>query len=631
MSFFLYTNANFLKSNGDLTAERTGGDGTWQHEKIGPLVTQSTGVHSVVINIQSDLRMQCGIIRQDLGGGGSGFIGSHVASYGYDSDYGYKYNNGSASAYGALYTTGDSIEIVYDSDAGSIEFFKNGVSQGVAYSGIVGDYYFGCSCYNTGWVSTLYNPIVILSKESVQKISCVISFGNEQFIAVAPRLYRQVTQILATARRLNLAQFQIFDTTIPLYLQQEQVFNNLAKVALLTTQVMRNYGAPVAMEVLQTWAAYDYNLVYLPAVQVIGAALDGVLQEIQFSVTVAASPVGIVDCDFDRKGFCNVAHLLLRNRSEWVNKAVGDPVVLTVFGEQYQLIVVNKPQDEQIAQGSYENGYLLECASVTCQLAEGLNPDISAGRVTASFPSGTRLSVILDLLTDGICSYSLGVPDFPVGEYDFEEAERFSALREVLPEQYGWVIKTDQAGVLQLSQWSMPEIGGAGQKTLTMGRKTLTPPADTLYTQVEIKNYNQQDGTSGLRLEVVDGGDGTGTIYGYSVPWTDAFAIFDSEDSPAPSLLITGGAVEEVEVEDTEVEFVDYAAGLSKPCYSAAVIDWGNNDSLSPVTNTESGALRTTIDPGYSVAVKVSYTTRRKVWTFDNRKVDVSQVRLKYI
>ena len=477
------------------------------------------------------------------------------------------------------------------------------------------------------------SPWLLVGKiyfEQVQQITTLMNLSQSQVIGMAPRLYHQITQIVATARRINLSFSQVFDTTIPISLQHDQVFNNLAQVALLTTQVMRNYGAPVALEMLQTWAAYNYNLVYLPVVQLIGAQLDSVLQEIQFSVMVAASPVGVVDCDFDRKGFCNVATLLLRSRSEWDNKLVGDPVVLTVLGEQYQMIVTNKPQDEQITQGTYEVGYLLECASTTCQLAEGLNPDLAASRVTGSFPAGTLLTEILDFLTDGVCSYNLAVPDYPTGGYDFEDAERMAALREVLPEQYGWIIETDQAGVLQLRQWRKPEIGGAGQKTLTMSRKSLTPPANTVYTQVIVRNYNQQDGTSGLRLEVVDNGDGTGTIYGYSVPWTDAFSIFDSEDSSAPSLLITGGAVEEVLVEDKDVEFVDGKASLSKPCYSTPVIDWGNNDSLSPVTYTESGTMSTATEPGYSVTVKVTYTTRRKKWTFDNRKIDVSQVRLRY-
>ena len=63
---------------------------------------------------------------------------------------GNKYNYGSASAYGATYTTGDIIGVAFDLDAGSITFYKNGTSQGTAFTGIAsGTYYPGISCYAT--------------------------------------------------------------------------------------------------------------------------------------------------------------------------------------------------------------------------------------------------------------------------------------------------------------------------------------------------------------------------------------------------------------------------------------------------------------------------------------------------
>lgn len=467
--------------------------------------------------------------------------------------------------------------------------------------------------------------------ESEQRISSVIHIQHDQIIDYATRLYFSQTQVLSRAMMLKLEQNQVFDTMTPVYLTHEQVFHGMVQIAINMTQIFRCYGPPVVLEFLQTFASYDYNLIYLPFVQIIGAQLDSVLQEIQFSVMVAASRVGVTSCQFDREGFVNSATIMLRDRSEWNNKQVGDPVLLTVLGVKYMLVVVNKPQDERISQGGVERGYVLECMSITCQLAEGINPDISAARVTESFPAGTMLTEILDYLTEGVCEYTLSVPDFPVGNYEFSDSERYAALRQVLPEEYGWLINTDQDGVLQIGQWSLPAIGEVGQKTLAMTGKSLTPPSSTLYTQVEISNYDQQAGTSGLTLEVEDNGDGTGTIYGYSVPWTDSFKIFDSKDSPAPSLLITGGIVENSEVFDTDVEFTEYSASLSKPCYGIPIIDWGENDSLSPISYTESGSLGTEVDPGYSVAVNVTYQTRRKKWIFDNRTVDVSQVRLKYV
>ena len=57
----------------------------------------------------------------------------------YYSSNGQKYNNGTGTSYGATYTTNDIIGIALDMDSGSVTFYKNGTTQGVAYnSGISG-------------------------------------------------------------------------------------------------------------------------------------------------------------------------------------------------------------------------------------------------------------------------------------------------------------------------------------------------------------------------------------------------------------------------------------------------------------------------------------------------------------
>lgn len=624
------TNSNYTITNGDLSAERTSNGGVWDNERILPLIEDGSGVKSIDILIDDEQTyIIVGIKRYDTST--SGYVGGGPNDYGYASHNGYKFNNSSSTPYGATYDTGDTITIEYDSDSGTVKFYKNDIDQGVAFSGITGDYYFSISIYNlSGALSIVPSAIIQVFMSFEQSFNTIISLQFDQKISTAARLYYQFSQILATARRLNLPHDQVFDTAIPLHLQHEQVFRGMMQVALSFTQIFRGYGAPVALEFIQNWASHDYNLAFLPFVQLIGAQLDTVIQEIQFSVTIAGARVGVTDCQFDRDDFCQIATLTLADKRDYDNKQVLDNVVITVCGEQFILIIVDKPYDEQIQQGRVEYGYIIECASITCQLSEGINDIVRATRITASFPAGTMASVILNTITDGICSYSLNVTDFQTGGYEFDDVSRIDALRQVFPQDYGWVIETNGDGVLQISAWEVPDMGGSGQKTLQFKEKQLTPHESILYTQVSLKNYNQGDGQTGLTLEVVDNGDGTGTIYGYSVPWTESFSIFDSEDSSTPSLLITGGSVEEVEVEDADVEFVDYAASLSKPCYSDPVIDWGDNDSLSTVTYTESGALSTAIEPGYSVAVKVSYTTRRKVWNYDNRKVDVSQIRLKY-
>ena len=63
--------------------------------------------------------------------------GTTTGQYGYYYN-GNKYISGAISAYGAAYTTGDVIGVAYDADTGSLTFYKNGTSQGVATTGITG-------------------------------------------------------------------------------------------------------------------------------------------------------------------------------------------------------------------------------------------------------------------------------------------------------------------------------------------------------------------------------------------------------------------------------------------------------------------------------------------------------------
>ena len=69
----------------------------------------------------------------------------------YDFD-GVKYNNGvGPTAYGATYTTGDTLRFEFDADAGSLVIFKNNTSQGVLVSGLAaGTYFPWVSLYNNG-------------------------------------------------------------------------------------------------------------------------------------------------------------------------------------------------------------------------------------------------------------------------------------------------------------------------------------------------------------------------------------------------------------------------------------------------------------------------------------------------
>ena len=67
------------------------------------------------------------------------YLGSSSASRSYDWD-GKKYPG--AASYGATYTTGDVIGVAVDVDAGTLVYYKNGVSQGTAFTDLAGSTWF---------------------------------------------------------------------------------------------------------------------------------------------------------------------------------------------------------------------------------------------------------------------------------------------------------------------------------------------------------------------------------------------------------------------------------------------------------------------------------------------------------
>lgn len=69
--------------------------------------------------------------------GATNYAGATANSYGYFQNA-RKYNNGTPVVYGATWTSGDVIGVALNLDDGELEFYKNGVSQGVAFTGLSG-------------------------------------------------------------------------------------------------------------------------------------------------------------------------------------------------------------------------------------------------------------------------------------------------------------------------------------------------------------------------------------------------------------------------------------------------------------------------------------------------------------
>ena len=80
---------------------------------------------------------------------------------------GTKWNNGVQTSYGAIWSNGDVIGVAFDADAGTLTFYKNGVSQGTAFTGLTSGPYF---------------PVAGIYGTS----SGVLNFGQRPFAYTAP-------------------------------------------------------------------------------------------------------------------------------------------------------------------------------------------------------------------------------------------------------------------------------------------------------------------------------------------------------------------------------------------------------------------------------------------------------------
>ncbi len=120
-----------------------------------------------------------GIADQTLVKSDSSFSYSQVYVYLSNSQKG---GNGGSATYGSSYTTGDVIGVAYDLDSGSITFYKNGTSQGVAYS--------------TGFTSGYFwRPFLYCSATT----TATFNFGQRPFAYTAPSGFKALcTQNLPT-------------------------------------------------------------------------------------------------------------------------------------------------------------------------------------------------------------------------------------------------------------------------------------------------------------------------------------------------------------------------------------------------------------------------------------------------
>jgi len=119
------------------------------------------------------------------------------AGRGYFGNTGNKVGAGTNASYGATFTAGDIIGVAFDASAGSLTFYKNGVSQGVAFSGLT---------TNAAWVPLQDSSIAASTTGDV-------NFGQRPFTYTAPTGFNALnTYNLATPTIANGAQYMAATT-----------------------------------------------------------------------------------------------------------------------------------------------------------------------------------------------------------------------------------------------------------------------------------------------------------------------------------------------------------------------------------------------------------------------------------
>ena len=139
----LVSGSNVTLSNGNLRAVSGGaGGGTARaaYSTIAADVSQKWYCEVLV----GSTNVLVGIIKAD-NYSVNVFPGETTYGYGYYEN-GQKYNSGTGSSYGVTFTTGDIIGIGID--GGSLIFYKNGVSQGAAFTGLSGLYLIGFGSFS---------------------------------------------------------------------------------------------------------------------------------------------------------------------------------------------------------------------------------------------------------------------------------------------------------------------------------------------------------------------------------------------------------------------------------------------------------------------------------------------------
>lgn len=142
--------ATISLSSGDLIATKTGASSYGGVRATHPVIGKKY-FEVYISSVGAGPFMVVGVLNPAANLGVN--IGADNAGWGYYQETGDKIHGGEQQSYGASFTgPGTVVGVAVDADSGSVEFFRNGESQGTAFTGMGGDLYPAVSLWRAGHV-----------------------------------------------------------------------------------------------------------------------------------------------------------------------------------------------------------------------------------------------------------------------------------------------------------------------------------------------------------------------------------------------------------------------------------------------------------------------------------------------
>jgi hypothetical protein len=638
------TNSNYTVTAGDLSIEKTSSGGTWDNERILPRINEDSGLKSIDILIDDEQTyIIVGIKRHDTST--SGYVGSGANDYGYNSFNGFKYNNSSGSSYGSTSDTGDTITVEYDSDSGTVKFYINDIDQGVAFTGITGDYYFAVSIYNlTGALSIVPPENVFIEDDYAFEIrsltegfynfsaSKALVFEKEYQYKAAPAIKFETEYPYNIFPSVKVEDDYVFD--IAAYKAYEDAYSFAVKMGVTPFETEFKFEVPFRVnELYEEMFRYHLNGVVLStAIQAgLSVIVDNVALEV---ISVSGGRNGYYNLfEISALDDHNIQSLLPVGAAaglSWHSAKLEGDTVTPVVDKQYTLLYKEAGFGSSASEQGDTRLATLRLVSPTAQLDKLPDPIGGSAPVTTIWPAGTMSSTVLDDLCLPYLTYTLEYSDFPLLQ-DLDGGERYPI--EIINELYPLA-------------WIGPDEDG----NLWIRRKLLHSPDDMLsddfvfdldlpeseyiidintdypslplYNSVTVATVSESDSVIFPAPEIVeDEGDSSkATVYGYRYPWFQFDLI--TCNTECGNIVITAGKEEVVEITQN-LDFDDGKATFSLPIHEFVSVDWDCNASLGTITASGDGSLQAAVS-GWSFGA-VTCKVRRSVFqlTAYNRDDDL--------